>query len=85
MLDDTKLIQFIKSDLARGKAVGDLKDTDDLIETEVMDSLGIMKLILFLEDSYSVKISDDDLTAENFSSIQSIYGLVERKANQEGG
>ena len=79
---DLKLIEFIKADLARGKGLGTLQETDDLIETEVMDSLGIMKLILFLEDNYSVKISDEDLTLENFSSIESIHGLLERKLNQ---
>jgi methoxymalonate biosynthesis acyl carrier protein len=85
MLIDTKLIEFIQSDLARGKTAGGLSDTDDLIEAEIMDSLGIMKLILFLENNYSVKISDDDLTLENFSSIQSIHSLVEKKMNGEGG
>jgi methoxymalonate biosynthesis acyl carrier protein len=82
MPDDTKLtklIDYIKTDLARGKGVSNLGETDDLVEAEIMDSLGIMKLILFLENNFSVKISDDDLTLENFSSIQSIYTLVENK------
>jgi methoxymalonate biosynthesis acyl carrier protein len=82
MPDDTnltKLIDYIKTDLARGKGVSNLGETDDLVEAEIMDSLGIMKLILFLENNFSVKISDDDLTLENFSSIQSIYSLVENK------
>lgn len=79
-----KLIEFIKSDLARGKGIGDLHVTDDLIEAEIMDSLGIMKLILFLENSFSVKISDDDLTLENFSSIQSISTLLENKMGEGG-
>lgn len=80
-----KLIEFIKTDLARGKGISQLSETDDLVEAEVMDSLGIMKLILFLENTFSVKISDDDLTLENFSSIQSIYTLVESKTSGEGG
>jgi methoxymalonate biosynthesis acyl carrier protein len=79
MQDDTKLIEFIKKDLARGKVTGSLGSSDDLIESEILDSLGIMKLILFLENNYSVKISDDDLTLENFSSIMSINSLIERK------
>lgn len=86
MPDDTnltKLIDYIKTDLARGKGVGNLGQTDDLVEAEIMDSLGIMKLILFLENNFSVKISDDDLTLENFSSIQSIYSLVENKMKGE--
>lgn len=80
-----KLIEFIKTDLARGKGISQLSETDDLVEAEVMDSLGIMKLILFLENTFSVKISDDDLTLENFSSIQSIYTLLESKMSGEGG
>lgn len=84
MLDDTKLIDFIKSDLARGKVTGNLGATDNLIDSEILDSLGIMKLILFLESNYQVKISDDDLTLENFSSITSIDSLIERKRNGEG-
>ena len=79
MQDDTKLIEFIKTDLARGKISGALASTDDLIESEILDSLGIMKLILFLENAYAVKISDDDLTLENFSTIMSINSLIERK------
>ena len=79
MQDDTKLIELIKTDLARGKITGNLAATDDLIESEILDSLGIMKLILFLENTYAVKISDEDLTLENFSSIMSINSLLERK------
>lgn len=79
-----KLIEFIRKDLARGKGVGDLSETDDLVEAEVMDSLGIMKLILFLETEFSIKISDEDLTLENFRSIRSIYSLVENKIEAGG-
>ena len=80
-----KLIEFIKKDLARGKGIGDLSETDDLVEAEVMDSLGIMKLILFLEENFSIKISDEDLTLENFRSVQSIWSLVEKKSKGGGG
>jgi len=84
MQDDAKLIEFIKTDLARGKFTGKLGDNDDLIETEILDSLGIMKLILFLENNYAVKISDEDLTLENFTSIMSIHSLIERKRAAQG-
>ena len=84
MQDDTKLIEFIKTDLARGKVTGNLGFSDDLIESEILDSLGIMKLILFLENNSSVKISDDDLTLENFSSILSINSLIDRKRTGKG-
>jgi len=83
MQDDARLIEFIKTDLARGKVTGNLGFSDDLIESEILDSLGIMKLILFLENNYAVKISDDDLTLENFTSILSINSLIDRKRAEE--
>jgi methoxymalonate biosynthesis acyl carrier protein len=83
MQDDARLIEFIKTDLARGKVTGNLGFSDDLIESEILDSLGIMKLILFLENNYAVKISDDDLTLENFTSILSINSLIDRKRTGE--
>jgi methoxymalonate biosynthesis acyl carrier protein len=79
MTADDKLVDFIRSDLARGKLGGNLTEMDDLIDAEIMDSLGIMKLILFLEKNYSINISDEDLTLENFSTIRSIHSLVGRK------
>jgi methoxymalonate biosynthesis acyl carrier protein len=82
MPDNTKLIEYIKTDLARGKFTGNLGTSDDLIESEILDSLGIMKLILFLENTYSVKIADDDLTLENFTSIMTINSLLERKGTK---
>lgn len=77
--EKAKLMEYIISDLARGKGVRNLTDADDLVQSDIMDSLGIMKLILFLEDRYSVTISDDDLTLENFSCVNSIYSLVASK------
>lgn len=74
-----KLIEFVKKDLARGKGVTELSEADDLVEAEVMDSLGIMKLILFLEENFGIKIADEDLTLENFRSIDTIYSLIEEK------
>lgn len=79
-----ELIEFIKTDLARGKGVHHLSETDNLVEMEVMDSLAIMKLILFLEEKFDIKIEDEDMALDNFASIDSIYSLVERKRKKKG-
>jgi acyl carrier protein len=56
-----------------------LGDTDPLIDSGIIDSLGIMKLIGFLEDKMAIQITDEELTPENFSTIESISGLVQKK------
>ena len=70
---------YIQSELVKDKKQSNLSDTDPLIESGIIDSLGIMKLIGFLEDKISISISDEELTPENFSSIAAIVSLVEKK------
>jgi len=78
-----KLIEFIKKDLAKGKGISDLSETDNLVDADVMDSLAIMKLILFLEDEFQIKIGDEDMALENFTSVESIYNLVQKKTKKK--
>ncbi len=60
--------------------VGPVDSGVDLIEAEVIDSLGIVQLISFLEEKYSITIDDDDLDPENFRSVDRIVLFVEEKA-----
>jgi len=78
-----KLIEFIKKDLAKGKGIGTLSEADNLVEAGVMDSLAIMKLILFLEDEFAIRITDEDMALQNFTSIDSIYSLVQKKTKKQ--
>jgi acyl carrier protein len=82
MADTKSMIrQYILSELIKDKKQANLGDSDSLIESGIVDSLGIMKLIGFLEDRVNVQISDDELIPENFSSVNSITALVQKKQN----
>ena len=52
--------------------------TDDyaLLDEGVMDSLGILQMVTFLEDDLGVEVEDDDLVPENFASVAAIAQLV---------
>jgi acyl carrier protein len=71
--------QYIQTELVKDKKQAALGDTDPLIDSGIIDSLGIMKLIGFLEDKMAIQITDEELTPENFSTIESISGLVQKK------
>lgn len=42
-------------------------------------SLFAMELVMFIEESFGVELADDDLEAENFSSVAAMSRLAERK------
>jgi acyl carrier protein len=56
-----------------------INDADNLLESGVIDSLGVLEIVNFLNDQFALNIEDDDLTPENFQSIHSIAGFVEKR------
>jgi methoxymalonate biosynthesis acyl carrier protein len=79
-----KLIEFMRRDIARGKGIHDLSETDDLIAAEVMDSLNIMKVLLFLEENFNIKVEDKELTLDVLRNIESIYSFAKKKMKEQG-
>ena len=54
-------------------------DADPLLESGLVDSLGILELVNFITEEFGVAVSDEDLQPENFNTIQSLVGFVGRK------
>ena len=66
------LRQFVMENLAQGKVGGVIEDDASLIDNGVIDSLGIFQLVSFLEQSYGVRVRDEEIVLENFKSINAI-------------
>jgi len=73
-LDET--IAFITSDLARD-VVAILPDTELLLEG-IVDSLGLVRLVEWIETSRGIEIDPGELVFENFSTPSVIAEFVER-------
>ena len=56
-----------------------LTNQDSLLDGGIVDSLGILEIITFLEGDYSITFNDDDMLADDFDSIGSIANLVSQK------
>ena len=54
-----------------------------LLEEKVIDSMGVLELIAFIEATYHVEMTDDDLTIENFKNIDAIIKLILSKNGGE--
>jgi acyl carrier protein len=54
-------------------------DEDSLLENGIIDSTGVLELVLFIEKNYGIKIADDELVPENLDSLINIKKFVEKK------
>ena len=50
-----------------------------LLEEKIIDSMGVIELVAFIEATYGVELMDDDLTVENFKDIDTIVKLISEK------
>ena len=64
--------EFLYDEAAR------LRDDDSLFPS-VVDSLGIVELVDFLEETYGIQVDEDELVVSNFSSLEAVASLIERK------
>ena len=60
-----------------------LTDETSFYNTGIIDSTGILELISFLEETFDIKINDEDLIPENLENIKYIAQFLERKLNDE--
>lgn len=77
ILSNKELIRkFVLQKLAKKAIQMNVNDQDNLITTGVIDSLAVMQLVAFIEESFSIKVKDEDIVPDNFESIEAISVFV---------
>ena len=56
-----------------------IQDDTLIFKEGFLDSMGLVSLITFLEDTFKIETSDQDLIEQNFESINAIHDFVVRK------
>lgn len=75
-----KLREFVIEEL-RWDQRKQLETDYQLIQNGVVDSLGILSLVSFIEDEFGVQIQDEELVPEHFATISAITRLVTSKTS----
>ncbi|CAM4385050.1 acyl carrier protein [Zobellia nedashkovskayae] len=74
----TKIIDYLKNDLAT-ESIEEIDIHEDLLGTGLVDSIGMVQLVLFIETEASIKVSPEEMTIENFMTVDHILKFIERK------
>ena len=70
--------QFVTDNFPFGR-VDDLSSDESLMDQGIVDSTGVLELVAFLEDTYHIKVQDDELVPANLDSINGLVRFLERK------
>jgi acyl carrier protein len=73
-----KIRAFVVGNFLFGQAA-DLRDDTSFLEKGILDSTGVLELVAFLEQTYAIKVSDDELVPDNLDSIDLICAYLHKK------
>ena len=73
--NEARIREFVMKTFPLARKNG-IKADEKWLETGMMDSLGILDLVQFLEKEFAIHVSDDELLPENFESLNSVVSFV---------
>jgi len=68
---------FLREHLLSGRQV---TLEEDLLLSGLVDSIGVMRLIAYLEQTFVIKVPPQDVTVTNFTSVAAIDAYLDRQS-----
>ncbi|MEM8930359.1 MAG: acyl carrier protein [Acidobacteriota bacterium] len=73
---ETALLRFVSDELISDRDALDLQADDDLLGSGLVDSLGVMRLIRFIEAEWQVTVPPADVTLEHFMTVRDVTAYL---------
>jgi acyl carrier protein len=58
-----------------------LKNDASFLEEGIVDSTGVLELVMFVEEKFGITVEDEEILPDNFDSVSALVAYVERKLN----
>lgn len=71
-----EILHWVKENAAKDKRGMEILPETSFLANNILDSLGFLSLVTFLEERFGVKVDEDDMLPENFESAESVAKLV---------
>lgn len=71
--------RYIMDNFLFGRTDIEVSSDASFLDLGIIDSTGVLELVTFLEDTYQIKIEDDELVPANLDSLDGISRFVEAK------
>jgi len=74
--DSIREFIWVHFPVAKRRLIG---DGDSLLASGIVDSLGVLEVVQFIEEEFRITLSDDAMLSENFETITAIADFVARR------
>ena len=77
---ETELLHFVKQSLLRGER--DVEPSDSLIDLGIIDSVGLIQLMSYIEERTGARIPGHYVTPDNFQSVDAMVKMLKKLSTQ---
>ena len=76
------LRRYIAHDLMDADTAS-LDDDANLLGDGLIDSIGVMSLLMFIENEFDIRVPPEEVTIEHFASVNTIHAYLERRRSDD--
>jgi len=76
---EAQIRNFIFENFLIGRNDNELRNDASFLDEGIIDSTGILELVSFIEETYGIRVEDEELIPENLDSVNNIVSYIERK------
>jgi acyl carrier protein len=73
--------QFIINNFLLGDESKMVSDNVSFMESSIINSTGILEVIMFLEENYNIKVEENELIPENLDSVDNAAAFIIKKSS----
>lgn len=73
---ETIINEYISKELVQDASLLPLGNSTSLLETGVLDSLSLLRLVVFVQERFGIVVDDVDLVPENFDTVDAICAYL---------
>lgn len=77
-----RIREYVLEEFAKTKGINQISDSEVLTKNGIIDSMGIFRLVAFIEETFNVRVGDEEITHDNLESVDAIEKLVLSKAKK---
>lgn len=79
---DQIINDYISEDLVSDRAVLPLRNDTPLLDSNILDSVAVLSVVMFLEEQFGISIAIADVKPDNFRTIDAICAFVRSRMEQ---
>lgn len=82
---EEEIRKFISENFMIGEKGAGLKRDMSFLDNGIIDSLGVLELVSFIEERFGIEVKDEELIPENLDSIDNLLKYIKKKQQETGG